>query len=486
MQFETDRVLLKNVKFYWPRMTATSGYPHARPIQTMFHLACAVVIAGSLFTASKAAMAAASLASLSGQSTLHTRTGTGLAATCGLLAGAGTDRTGTSAVEDLFARCQDMVHTANALVGAGATTFSLGLTADQTNTALRGIAPDEAVAQGTNSTDFQASQSRAVAGRISALRGGAGGFSLAGLQLQAPGTKGGLLSLAELTAPKGRTGLTAGAEGSDWMAGKLGAFVSGSFGRGDEDGSNEEAGYSVDQYSLTAGADYPFTEVFTGGLAFGFAGNDSDFDNNGGDMEGRSYSITAYGSASVTDNAFIDGSLGYARNDFEMSRNIVIGAISRTANGDTDGNEISASFGGGMDFAHDGFTITPTVRLDFLDSDIDGFTETGALGLNLRVNRQSIRSVTGTGGVEVSYAISTDFGVVVPQGRVSWVHEFSDDSRAITVQYAADPNNTQFGIVTDSPDRNFFDLGLSLVVLGQVAADETCATSDEDTHDTAP
>lgn len=431
--------------------------------RSVFSAAAALCLAGALFSAGTAM--AQSLANLQGQTSLQTRTGLGVATTCGQLAAAGTNRAGPSDVEDLFARCQDMVHTANALVGVGATSFSLGLTAAETNDALRGIAPDEAVSQGTNSTDFQAAQSRAVAGRMSALRGGASGFSMAGVFIEKPDDKGSTMSLANLFKPKGKPGMTAGAEGSDWMAGKLGAFVSGSIGRGDEDGSAEEAGYDVDQYSLTVGADYRFSDSFTAGVAVGYGSNDSDFDNNGGDMEGKAYSITAYGTKSITDRIYLDGSIGFARNDFEMSRNIVIGALRRTANSDTDGDEISASLGGGMDFHHQGFTLTPTIRLDYLDSEIDGFTETGARGLNLRFSSQSVRSVTSTAGIDVSYAVSTDFGVMVPQARLGWVHEFDDDSRSITVQYAVDPNNVQFGIVTDSPDRNFFDAGLSLVAV---------------------
>ena len=407
--------------------------------------------------------AAQNLANISGQTALQSRTGAAVQTTCGQLGAAGTNRAGTSDTEDLFARCQDMVHTANAINGSGATTFSLGLDASGANRALEQIAHEEAASQGTNTTEFRAAQGQAIGGRMAALRGGASGFSVAGLNIQ--DSSGRMVSLSDFMTPKGQSGLAAGDEGSNWMAGRLGAFVSGSIGTGESDASAEEAGYDVNFYSLTVGADYRFTDSFSAGVALGYASGDSDFDNNGGDMSTSAYSATVYGTTSITDRIFVDGALGYTRNNFDMARRINYANINRTANGDTDGDEFSASVGGGMDFAMGGLTLTPTLRVDYLDSSIDAFTETGAQGLNLQFQKQSLRSITGAAGVEASYAISTDWGVLVPQARLAWVHEFDDDSRLITVQYAADPNNNQFSVVTNSPDRDYFDAGLSLLAV---------------------
>ena len=57
-----------------------------------------------------------------------------------------------------------MVHTANALLGVDPTSFSLGLTAAQTNEALVEIAHDEAAAFGANSTEIRNSQANFATG----------------------------------------------------------------------------------------------------------------------------------------------------------------------------------------------------------------------------------------------------------------------------------------------------------------------------------
>ena len=83
----------------------------------------AVAVVLGMALGALASAQAATLGELPGQTALQSRVGNGVAATCGPLAKAGTNRNGSSAVEDLFARCQDMVHSGNALAGSGATSI---------------------------------------------------------------------------------------------------------------------------------------------------------------------------------------------------------------------------------------------------------------------------------------------------------------------------------------------------------------------------
>jgi outer membrane autotransporter protein len=403
---------------------------------------------------------AQTLDNLNGQTALQTRTGAAVNQLCANLQNIGTPLNAGTDVSDLFTRCSELVVTGNGVLGlpGGSGALNLGIDNDQLNQALLQVTAEEVSAQGTNTTDIQAATAKAIAGRLSALRGGASGISVAGLQFNTPTGK---MSFADL-AP----GFTAGQEGGEpWYMGRLSAFVSGTIGTGDTDGSDEEIGFDFDFYALTAGVDYRITDTAVLGLALNYASNDSDFDFNGGDMDTDSYGITLYGTASITEQIWIEGSAGYTRNDFDMSRNIVYATINRTAQGDTDGNEWNGSVGVGYDWYVDALSITPTAKLAILRSNVDGFAESGAGGLNLTVEDQDIDSLTSSLGVELSYAISTDFGVLVPGARAAWVHEFDDDSRVITLRYTADPANTALTVITDDPDRNYADAGLSLVAI---------------------
>ena len=102
---------------------------------------------------------------------------------------------------------------------------------------------------------------------MSAIRRGATGFSLAGLHFDVPGEARRRVSLADMMGSVDSAGEAAGSSGESWFAGRLGAFLSGSLGTGDADGSSEEAGYDVTLFSISAGLDYRITDSFVAGAA---------------------------------------------------------------------------------------------------------------------------------------------------------------------------------------------------------------------------
>jgi len=104
-------------------------------------------------------------------------------------------------------------------------------------------------------------------------------------------------------------------------------------------------------------------------------------------------------------------------------------------------------------------------RATWSDADIDAYTESGASGLNLAVASQNVKSFETSLGADVSYAHSTNFGVVIPQLHLDWAHEFDNDSRRISARYINDPRNNRFFVRTDSPDRNSYNLGGGLSAL---------------------
>jgi uncharacterized protein YhjY with autotransporter beta-barrel domain len=68
-------------------------------------------------------------------------------------------------------------------------------------------------------------------------------------------------------------------------------------------------------------------------------------------------------------------------------------------------------------------------------------------------------SLTSTLGFQGSVAISTSFGVVVPQVSAEYVHEFLNDRRTIH----ASSNGAPVDFVTDPPDRDYFNVGGGVV-----------------------
>jgi len=220
-----------------------------------------------------------------------------------------------------------------------------------------------------------------------------------------------------------------------------------------------EAGFGSDRVGITVGLDSPMDWGVIGG-ALNYNHTFGEFDHNGGEFDQDSFGGLFYGSYYPSDSSFIDGVIGLAGKGYSLDRTAVVGdAIRGSAEGDTIGFEFQSSLSGGYDFSFDNFTIGPRVGIHYLRTELDDFTETGS-PLALHYDDQVEDSLTSTVGFQGSVAISTSFGVVVPQVSAEYVHEFLNDRRTI---HATATNGAAVNFVTDPPDRNYFNVGGGVV-----------------------
>jgi outer membrane autotransporter protein len=406
---------------------------------------------------------------------------------------------------DLTLRCTEMI-----VSGQNQTNVP------ETRGALREASPVKNPTLGASQVRAGRVQLVNVGTRLAELRGGAAGISVDGLALningrRLPGTTLASLlpgseersvtsALEPIIFPKFETAIDGNPPGAMLASllaqserqstrspagpspfGKLGMFVNGTFTFGDRDATSREAGFDFHTLGVTAGVDYRFTENFVLGIAFGFASTDADLDASGGSVDTKLYSGSVYGTYYL-DSFYVDGIATVGRNTFESKRNIAYSLpsvdrqgmltgmttqVSQTATGDTDGTQYLVGFDGGYEFRSGGLTYGPYVRLNYLRVDIDGFTEgidntNPGFGLALEFRGQTLESLRSALGGQATYALSTQVGVFVPQVLFEWVHEFLNNERTIASNYVNDPNKTPLDIVTDKPDRDFFNLGLGL------------------------
>ncbi len=373
----------------------------------------------------------------------------------------------TNALEqDLFDRCRAMVHTANSIAGgAGATADSLSLNAEDLGNVVMTVAAEELAATNAVARDMSAGQSRIATARLQAVRAG-NRFGFTG---------NGITNMAD--ASSSYSGERGGAAG-DLFSGPWGFFANIEGGFGDRDRTDNEDGFDYDSWGFDVGMDYRVTPNFIVGGLVNYRNGEVDFDDistapgiasiPGGGIDSDAFGIGAYGTY-YADNYYIDGLIGYMRTSFDTKRTIYLpdavnpaNTVIRTAKGDTDSDGFQASVGGGMDFARGNLTYGPYGRLEYNYTDVDGYTESGALGLNLEVDSQDWESLTSVIGGRFSYSYSTSWGVLVPQGRLGWVHEFMNDSQKMSAIYAVDPGRNELISITDDPDRNYFELGLGV------------------------
>ena len=139
------------------------------------------------------------------------------------------------------------------------------------------------------------------------------------------------------------------------------------------------------------------------------------------------------------------------------------GGEARTAKANADGQQYSAGLGFGYNYNYDAFNINPYFRLDYYHGNIDDYTETGALGLNLAVDEQNFDSLQTLLGIQLAYAFSHSYGVFIPQFNTGWHHEILNNSRDITAEFATTDaqglDNNILTALTDNPDRDYATLG---------------------------
>jgi outer membrane autotransporter protein len=358
---------------------------------------------------------------------------------------------------DLRLRCTEMRQTANALQSSGATTFSLGLSSQQLADALGQLSPEEVASQSALGVDAGTNQARTIGARLSALRGGARGFSIGASRLEVAGTR---YALSDLGTRVGTDASPSAAINSE-LGSRLGVFVNGRLTFGDKDATTREQGFDFISGGVTGGVDYRFTDNVVLGVALSYTHSRADINFDFGETISDGYGISAYGTYYVG-NFYLDGHAGFEWNEYDTERRIVYATFDRTARAELSGQQYTANLGAGYDFRIGAATLTPYGRAEYVHLDIDSFTERGAIGLDLFVDRQQVDSLQTAFGGRVAYAINAPFGVVVPQGSVEWRHEFLNDSRSVTAKYAVDPFNTFFVIPTDNPDRDYVALAVGV------------------------
>jgi outer membrane autotransporter protein len=262
-------------------------------------------------------------------------------------------------------------------------------------------------------------------------------------------------------------GHTGGASEDSTSYEGLSVYVSSNYENKDHDNTDFETGFDSNKGGLTMGLDGRIgtTAIIGGAVDYGHTwGN---FDHDGGDFSLDSVGALFYGSYFPSDQSFIDAVVGGAAKSYELNRQftrLVPGGPAITpSKGDTDGFEFTSSLAGGYDFTFDALTIGPRAGLYYKRTEFNSFSEKGGV-LALRYEDEVEDSLTTRIGGQATYAISTSFGVIVPQVTAEYVHEFLNGQQAIHAQSVLDP--TPAGAVsylTNPPDRNYAEIGAGVV-----------------------
>jgi outer membrane autotransporter protein len=351
---------------------------------------------------------------------------------------------------DLLQRCQ-------------AITF--GSTPTEQVRALDQISPEELNATRTQTLNLSRSQLLNVADRLVALRNGAKGLSLVGLNLN---NQDSFISADQIATSLDRVfggGASADEPRESLFDDRLGLWLRGNYSFGDKERSSADHGFDAHQWGVMGGLDYRVSPLSVIGLAAGYGRSDVSFNPVGaGTLDTTATTVAIYATMYAKRGFYADAMASILRAGYDSLRNLSFSEggvpIELTARGDTAGRTFGLAFTLGYDINLRAFTIAPSVGYNYLTSTIDAFRESGAAGLDLRFEEQTHVSGTANAALRMSYAWKTGIGVIVPQVRSEYIREFIDDRETFGVRFANDPfGDTPLMIVkTDVPDRSYWRL----------------------------
>lgn len=259
-----------------------------------------------------------------------------------------------------------------------------------------------------------------------------------------------------------------GGASSDSLGSRLGVYINGHADWQEYTPQVLNPGFRLFDSRAMVGADYRFTDNFIAGLSASYLGSDTQLKFGAGNINSDGYSFTSYGSYYIGDQFFIDGMFGYSNQTHRIVRTQSysgFNTVSQLTNADVDSDTYSAAVASGYNFNFNALTVTPTARWVYrniqMDNYSESFSQAGVAGsaLGLAVGAQDYESITGNFGVQLSYAWSQPWGVLIPHFSADYVHEFANNSVGINARFVNAPTGTGgFTIRNTVMDRDYVTL----------------------------
>jgi len=239
-----------------------------------------------------------------------------------------------------------------------------------------------------------------------------------------------------------------------------GLFINYGYSDVERDETKRQSGYESDINRITLGADYRLGEFILGGAA-SYSREDQDGDS---DVQLDDYTVVAYGSYYPVDSdLFVDGFLNYGLQEYDLVREDFLDTDNTVyrLRAEPDGYRVGTGLNLGYSWRRGPYNLTSVAELEYSYTHRSGYEESGPDALAAKFGSRSSESLTLGGSLIFSRALSTEWAIIVPQVRASYVHEFMSDAEDIDGEI----DGERFSVRTDNPDRNYFfgSVGVSAI-----------------------
>lgn len=236
----------------------------------------------------------------------------------------------------------------------------------------------------------------------------------------------------------------------------LAGFVSGSYGWGSRDDRSNAVGFDYTTKNVYGGLDYRITPNLIVGALFGYGTTDGSLNRSNGAADFDSYQGALYATY-FTGGFYATLGATYVGNDWDkIQRNTFVAGAQTQAStkGQTGGVKIETGYA----FNVGGFNVGPVGELRWANIGIDGYSESGAPGLNQQVGEQNFQTLKTSFGGQVSFQTELAGVALTPHLRVTYDHEFKDSNRIINTGLVSESQLT-VSTVLDDPSRDSVRLG---------------------------
>jgi len=266
--------------------------------------------------------------------------------------------------------------------------------------------------------------------------------------------------LAELfSAESSGGGAGASSANNPW-----GWFINGNIGGGKQDTTDFENGFDFGISSISTGIDYRLGRNGIIGIAIGTSQTGLDLDENQGGLDAKGQSAIAYASFYPSQESYIDLIVSGNFTSFESERRFQFGNFDTRSLSENDSVALAVSIGMGYNLIRNrGLTGSFDLKIDYIDTTIDGYTETGDSDFNMIIAQRQTTQLSTTIGTSLTYPISSATTVIVPQLDLFWIHQFEQDAEKMETAFVFQPTE-RILFDANTPDGDYFSLGLGVSV----------------------
>jgi len=210
-------------------------------------------------------------------------------------------------------------------------------------------------------------------------------------------------------------------------------FVSGSTEHQRQRATQTSLDFTLDTFAVSGGAEYEMGSAVVGG-AVSYSRPRAEMNTGTGGLRADAWHAGAY-AGFASGGAFLQGYAGYGWVDYKIRRTAVIDEIHASPTG----HNMLAGAKAGYLMDMGGLRVGPVAAVNYARATIGGYTETGDAVLTLNVQRQRVKALTGSAGLELRGNAEVGGLGVRPYADVLIEKDFEGDGRIVRYAETAAP-----------------------------------------------